>query len=310
MAFCVQQTHFRFIRSLVLCSVALVLLVGSSAAFTFTTVDVPGANNTEARGINRQGQIVGFYSRPEGSGAEGFLLDQGVFTTINFPGAIDTLLTDITGSGKILGSYTTELTNGVPLARRPFPWLWPLLPQAGVTAHGFLLHRGVFTPFDVPGSSETAPTDISRHGQIVGWSVDTGGFRHGFLLSGGVFTTIDVPGAANTMAMGLNGHGQIVGWYGDGETWHGFLREPDGTFVTIDVPGAVDTFPNSINGHGQIAGSYNSPKTHGFLLDQGVFTTIDVPGAEVTFLWKIKGKRIVGGYQDFNGFTHGVLATP
>src|SRR6266540_4030206 len=274
MALLARQTPFRFVRLLVPCAIALALLAGSSpaltlltgspATFTFTAIDVPGADYTEAHGINRQGQIVGFYSTPEGSGAEGFLLDQGVFTTINFPEAIDTLLTDITGSGKILGSYTKDLSNGIPLARRPFPWLWPLLPQAGVTAHGFLLHRGVFTPFDVPGSSETAPTDISRHGQIVGWSVDTGGFRHGFLLSGGVFTTIDVPGAVDTFPNSINGRGQIAGSYNSPKT-HGFLLD-QGVFTTIDVPGAEVTFLWKIKGK-RIVGGYRdfNGLTHGVL---------------------------------------------
>ena len=40
------------------------------------------------------------------------------------------------------------------------------------------------------------------------------------------------------------------------------------------------------------------------------FTTIDVPGAVHTLPWKIKGERIVGGYMDTNGRTHGFLATP
>ncbi len=315
-----RQTHTRLVRLLLLCAIAVALLagssaartpvVGSSAAFTFTTIDVPGANNTEARGINREGQIVGFYGRPEGSGAEGFLLDQGVFTTIDFPGAVDTLLTDITGRGKVLGFYTAAGTHRSALSRHPFTIMWPLFPRGDVTSHGFLLHHGVFMPFDVPGSMETVPLDFNGQREIVGGYVDTSSALHAFLLKDGTFSTIDVPGAADTQASGINSGGQIVGTYDDGTIAHGFLRQPNGTFTTIDVPGALHTLATSINGHGQIVGFYYSPKAHGFLLDQGVFTTIDVPGAEVTFPWKIKGKRIVGGYQDFNGFTHGFLATP
>src|SRR6266508_1914355 len=248
--------------------------------------------------------------RPEGSGAEGFLLDQGVFTTIDFPGAVDTLLTDITGRGKVLGFYTAAGTHRSALSRHPFTIMWPLFPRGDVTSHGFLLHHGVFMPFDVPGSMETVPLDFNGQREIVGGYVDTSSALHAFLLKDGTFSTIDVPGAADTQASGINSGGQIVGTYDDGTIAHGFLRQHNGTFTTIDVPGALHTLATSINGHGQIVGFYYSPKAHGFLLDQGVFTTIDVPGAEVTFPWKIKGKRIVGGYQDFNGFTHGFLATP
>jgi hypothetical protein len=44
---------------------AVLILVGTPAtarAFTFTTVDVPGATSTEASGINPEGQIVGNYT--------------------------------------------------------------------------------------------------------------------------------------------------------------------------------------------------------------------------------------------------------
>ena len=48
----------------VLCRLALALMVmtetvaAQSVPLTFTTIDVPGANRTEARGINHTGQIV------------------------------------------------------------------------------------------------------------------------------------------------------------------------------------------------------------------------------------------------------------
>jgi len=310
MAVIARQTHLRLLRSFVSCTAALVLLAGSSAAFTFTTIDVPGASYTEARGINRQGQIVGFYGSAEGTGFQGFRLDQGAFTTINFPGAVDTALTDITGNGNILGYYTTVRTHGVPLNRRVFTWTWPHLPRGVVRANGFLLRRSLFTPIDVPDATDTVPSDIGRHGQIVGLYVDSNGIFHGFLLQGGVFTTIDVPGATATQASGINGRGQVVGSYQDPSgVVHGFLLS-EGVFTTIDVPGALHTLPNSINGRGQIVGFYHSPRAHGFLLDQGVFTTIDVPGAANTFIRKIKGHRIVGSYVDTNGFTHGFLTTP
>jgi hypothetical protein len=149
MALFQRVTQFRFLRSLVLCG-ALTLLADSSAAFTFTTIDIPGAFHTEARGINHQGQIVGFYGIPEGTGAQGFLLDQGTFATIDFPGAIDTALIDITGSGKILGIYTAVGTSDFVLGQDVFTRMWTILPLAPVSDHGFLLHRGVFTPINVP----------------------------------------------------------------------------------------------------------------------------------------------------------------
>jgi hypothetical protein len=71
----------------------------------------------------------------------------------------------------------------------------------------------------------TVPSDISRHGQIVGFS-QISCCMHGFLLDDGVYTTIDVPGAANTFVWKIKGR-RIVGAYMDtnGLT-HGFLATP------------------------------------------------------------------------------------
>src|SRR2546429_1760248 len=50
-----------------------------------TTIDVPGASSTQAKGINPEGDIVGEYSNA--TGTHGFLLSKGNFTTIDVPGA-------------------------------------------------------------------------------------------------------------------------------------------------------------------------------------------------------------------------------
>jgi probable HAF family extracellular repeat protein len=49
----------------------------------FTTIDVPGATTTNARGINDSGQVVGTYV--DSTGTHGFLYTDGSFTTIDVP---------------------------------------------------------------------------------------------------------------------------------------------------------------------------------------------------------------------------------
>jgi len=71
----------------------------------WTTLDYPGADSTEARGINESGQIVGFY-REAGGRERGFLYQDGNWTTIDHPDANDTWAEGISDSGIIVGSYT------------------------------------------------------------------------------------------------------------------------------------------------------------------------------------------------------------
>jgi uncharacterized membrane protein len=83
----------------------------SSGAFalTFTTINasdyVQGATDTEPRGINSAGQIVGSYIGT--GGFHGFLLDKGIFTTIDvdLSDAMQTLAGGINAAGQIVGLY-------------------------------------------------------------------------------------------------------------------------------------------------------------------------------------------------------------
>jgi probable HAF family extracellular repeat protein len=160
----------------------LLLIVGliggapatATAEFVFTTIDVPGAQFTNAFDINNAGQIVG--ASFETTGAHGFLLTGGVFTTIDVPGAADTFASGINDAGQIVGMF-----NG-PISSPDFFQL------------GFLNTGGVFTTIDVPGAIfGTQAFGINDAGQIVGGFTDATPTGHGFLLTGGVFTTIDVP---------------------------------------------------------------------------------------------------------------------
>src|SRR5262245_24790974 len=110
-----------------------------------------------------------------------------------------------------------------------------------------------FTPFDVPGATQTTPFGINDAGQIVGFLLDGTGV-HGFVGSGGSFAPIDVPGGMNTQARGINDAGQVVGFFDHGqEDQHGFLLD-GGSFTPVDVPGACGTGPDGINDAAQIVG--------------------------------------------------------
>jgi hypothetical protein len=73
--------------------------------FTFSTIDVPGATNTLAGGINNLAHIVGYYTQADGV-FHGFKDVGGMFTSIDDPNATSgTGAADINGSDQIVGSY-------------------------------------------------------------------------------------------------------------------------------------------------------------------------------------------------------------
>jgi probable HAF family extracellular repeat protein len=273
-------------------TIAVGLLTVASPAtatdFSFVTFDVPGSvlGSTTAKGINNDGQIVGFFT--SGGSSHGYIYTDGDFMQIDVPATFgfSTRPNSINDAGDIVGFFAVG-------------------PSGGST-QGFLDVGGTFTTLVAFGSGITQPHDINNVVQIVG--TFSGPTNRAFLYSGGSFAELVVPGGNLTDANGINDAGQIVGRV----DLHGFLFS-DGIFTTIDVPGAGFTAANGINNAGQIVGIFgDSGGTHGFLYSGGIFTTIDVPGAaRFTAPRGINDAGlIVGDFESSFGVNHGFLATP
>jgi hypothetical protein len=278
-------------------SVMLGAIPARGGAYTFSTIDFPGAGCTVATGINASGQIVGYYSLEPSCGGsiQSFVLTSGTFTTINVPGANSTYAQGINASGDVSGLCF------------------------GGSCDSFLLDtEGNYTLFEFPGACGTEAYGINNSEQIVGsYTFTCSGSNHGFLYAGGSFSTLDFPGASpggSTEAFGINSSGNIVGRYGTSGPYvenNGFLLA-SGSFTTIDVPGAVLTSAIGINDTGTITGWYEDSASilHGFVLAGGTFTTIDFPGAAFTQAESINASgEVAGVYEDAAGI-HGFLATP
>ena len=110
-------------------------------------------------GINKRGEIDGFYFDLTANRAHGDLLRKSVFTLIDFPDAVNTLAWDINNRGQIVGFY--EKKGGSPT--------------------GFILKNGKLTSVDIPGALATFVYGINSAGDIVG-EYDDPTTAHGFLL--------------------------------------------------------------------------------------------------------------------------------
>jgi probable HAF family extracellular repeat protein len=219
------------------------LLTGGS----FSSITFPGADYTEASGINTAGQIVGTYSRDEKP--HGFLLDDGKFSTIDFPGAAYTAAHGVNDTAQVVGYYND-----------------------GVKFHGFLLSGGHYSTIDFPGSRATVARGINAAGQIVGSYFD-GTTWHGYSLSQGGFSSISFPEADFTEALGINAAGQIVGSYSSSSPKCGYLFS-EGRFSEITFPSAESTEAQGINAAGQIVGSHSDEVTSNGFLGIPIFRSI------------------------------------
>jgi hypothetical protein len=269
---------------------SLILLTGIACAgtslwaYTYSEIKVPGAASTSATGINKKGDIAGYYLDANKQ-VHGFLLSGGHYTTIDYPGAIGgTWVYGVNDSDIVVGARDNgENVKGFKYSNGHFVTFefqnWATFPQSinasGVITgyyiennayYGFSLSGKTFTKINVPNSSQTLPLGINNVGDISGTFFDSKG-QHGFLLRKHVFHTFDVPGAmGNTDAAGLNDKDSVVGHdIGHGQqTLHGFLKNQSG-FHHIMVPNSVSTSPSAINDSDAIVGGYYLNGVRSFL---------------------------------------------
>jgi len=110
----------------------------------YTTLDVPGAADTFATGINKSGKIsLYWYS---GSAYESSLYNGKTYTTINVPGATGSYALDLDAAGDVT-----------------YEWL----DSSGVI-HGALLHAKKYYKYDYPKAGDTYGGGINDQNQIVG----------------------------------------------------------------------------------------------------------------------------------------------
>jgi uncharacterized membrane protein len=129
----------------------------------FSTIAIPEAGGTVARGINNRGQVAGWYLDKDFFTAHGFLRARSGMLTypIDFPGT-NVVQTDLEASndrGLVVGGWVDDSGIG----------------------HGLILQLpDTFVSFDVVGSDSTILTGINNSGAIAGWYY-LSGIPHGLI---------------------------------------------------------------------------------------------------------------------------------
>lgn len=305
----------------------LISPVVAQDSWQFVTVDAPGAIETEVRGVNNSGEIVGFYRLPTSSCLQlpanpqvpvcttrGFKIVNGVFTKLNVPGSTSTAIMGVNDYGDLVGFY--------------------LKPEPGCTFgiyHGFIwYHQNVIKTIDFPNSTGfcgsdsawTVPMAINMRGTVSGtvWSPVNGQPSGGFVWRNGSFQATN-PGGPSSGIYGMSNSGILVGttWYTLDliPLWTAFLKTGTGNDyfqLTQD-----DTFITGVNDQTDIAG-------YG-IYGQGVFAQhvewggknskgiapsfVSVMAGQATFPFSLNEHRILAGsFYNSDGLMHGFVATP
>jgi probable HAF family extracellular repeat protein len=256
---------------------------------TLTTIDFPGATQTQAWGVNAYRDVVGIYTAADTSG-HAFLFSAGQFTKVDYPDAALSGVYGINDHGEIVGLYASTPTG----------------PH-----HGYLIGKDRrFVPIDYPGAASTEAAGINNQGDITGLYTLADGSTHGFLRNRQGFVNIDYPGTTLSFGNGIGRSGDIVGNYFSGGVVRGYLLSY-GYQGSIEYPGATFTGAYGIDPEGNIVGRYRDAAnvTHGYRFSAGKFTTIDIAGATFTGIAATNMEGDIAGRYVAAGVTHAFLVS-
>jgi hypothetical protein len=292
--------------------------------FTYASINVPGAVATEARGINNNGEVVGFYKNtsctdsdmvvPDCPNTKGFKLVNGSYIKLMVPGSSRTVIMGVNDYGDLVGFYTKS-SDG--------------------TTHGFIwYHQNVVKTIDFPGvANGTIPFGINKAGIVVG---GFGTFPSGgWVWINGTFYHMDPNNGAGPCCewvTGVSNNGILSGVVFQSDFFQAWMKEStDEDFFTFPAPGTsngcCDTTGTGVNNNVDMIGFGGGIGLSG-QVGTGWFTkhielnevessevtpsfiSVAFPKSGSTYPFGLNDKRwIAGAYTDNTG-VHGFIAKP
>ena len=188
----------------------------------YSTFTVPGALETNLRGISPDGRfITGYYATATQAGVA-FVYDRatGVRTDLSVAASRLTIAQGVQNDGTVVGS---DVLSGPPTTRP-----------------GFIYERaaGTRTDLSIVGVLRTALRGISDDDVMSGWFIDGTG-THGFVGLTTGYEQIDFTGAAATFVEGMNNAKVLVGNFQIGDAFRAFIARPDGSTVPVPATWAL-----------------------------------------------------------------------
>jgi uncharacterized membrane protein len=196
-----------------------------------------GKEWTEARGINNDGTVVGYYDTKAPNVVYGYQFERYTNSAVkpikNGDSFIDGIVESINSKGIFIGESWND-TDDTVTAYEGKKAKYKVEVDPAISGDSF---RG---------------RGINKAGDMVGYFTNT--HVHGFLIHNGVTTQIDFPGARDTRLESINNKGVMSGyWTPDGTVFHAFYYDPNKSlFSQVDIDGSGFTTGFGINRLGNL----------------------------------------------------------
>ena len=296
----------------------------SLGQFTYAPIDVPGAVLTQARGINKSGEVVGFYEttttctdadvRVPTCPTKGFKLVNGTYVKLMVPNSVSTAIMGVNDNGDLTGFY--KKSDG--------------------SEHGFIWYQtNVVRTIDFQ-PNVTVPWGINSAGIVVGglWSTGQNGTfpSGGWVWINGSFSNMNPNNGVAPCCesvTGVSNNGILSGLVFQSDFFMAWMKEStDEDFFTYPSGGMqyCDTSGTGINNNIDMIGftgaqgwftkhiELNEVESSGEVTPQ--FIKVNFPGQTggsplPTYPFGMNDSRwIAGAYTDSANHMHGFVAKP
>jgi hypothetical protein len=317
-------------------AITLLGTAASATTYTYQTISVPDAIQTNPVAINDSGTEAGDWYDSNFT-SHGWVYSGGTLTSFDVPNAAGTVVAGINNTGDIVGTYddSNHVAHGfIRSAKGKLSTIdVPASTYTGVnginnkgvmviTAQDpsgyqavFTYDKGVFTTI-IDNQQNPAATSINDQGSVAGFNQPLNADVTAFLYANGTLTTLPLTQYTYAAALGLNKHNEVVGAAANGGadyTEYGFIYSPKGKVKFIGPSGSAYSLSSGVNDSGVVVGTgYDSSgNSVGYSYAKGMFSTVSVTGGTDGFANAINNAgQVMGGYRDTNNIFQTFLATP
>jgi hypothetical protein len=321
-----------------------------ACAATVTTIDVPGAPDTNAGSIGPSGIVGGGYvpgsGDPCGRACGYFRMPDGTFQTFPVFDSTNVSIDGVLDDGTAVGTYIKG-TRDRGFARTPDGKIKDIffhktdtsmqaLNASGIALGNTISPSGYSTFLRTPDGKTTVLAIPGCSAAVLGTGINAAGTVAGVCLSGnapgpflqtlgGQTTFLGKKDWENTGVGAIDDTGAAAGGYVDKHTGikHGYVRNADGKYRSFDLPGdnPVNTYIVGMTVVGrdrQVVGWYMGQDTryYGFVVHgNGSSEVFDVSGGSAKESGTIAAGispsgAVVGTYFDDDLRSHGFIRTP